>query len=86
MSTPQSRKLSGHGFKDVIPACPESFFALLYCRVLSITSEGFPTSGNDRMREYVYPDKEHREILLVKALLPVPLEPLNPFLFLSYYP
>jgi hypothetical protein len=43
------------GIKDVIPACPESFFALMYCFGECTASEGFPIpkafGRNDRIRK-----------------------------------
>jgi hypothetical protein len=43
------------GIKDVIPACPESFFALMYA------PEGCPTSVNDRIRRTVTPKLSFEE-------------------------
>jgi len=43
------------GIKDVIPACPESFFALLYYRVERLTPERFPTSGNEKRNKRFMP-------------------------------
>jgi hypothetical protein len=46
--------------KIVIPACPESFFTLLF--EYKTDPEGFPTSGNDRPMN-INPDAKHRGIL-----------------------
>jgi len=47
--------------RNVIPAWPESFFTVLY-RFIENYSEGFPTSGNDRITNILIPKLSFEEL------------------------